>query len=327
VGVRVLESELALTLPQVTDASGLVVAECSRFVYGAAWGPLRLADVQLGGETAENLPVQTIGTRTYPLASDCAGTPITDLQTLAANGILGVGVSVQDCGQACAAPTGSLLNPGRYYTCSTTLSGGCKIASVPVVQQVSNPVALFPNDNNGTIIELPCVPEGGASAVSGTLVFGIGTQANNGLGNTTVLSLDSSGFLLTAFPAGGSQYSSYLDSGSNAFYFLDAATSGLRPCAGSAEGYYCANPTVNLDATIIGANGTSANIAFSVGDGSRLAASAVAFSDLAGPVPGFSTHADTVDFIWGLPFFFGRNVFAAIENTSKPGGAGPYFAF
>ena len=30
---------------------------------------------------------------------------------------------------------------------------------------------------------------------------------------------------------------------------------------------------------------------------------------------------------WGLPFFFGRTVFTAIEGQTTPGGVGPYFAF
>jgi hypothetical protein len=36
---------------------------------------------------------------------------------------------------------------------------------------------------------------------------------------------------------------------------------------------------------------------------------------------------DAATFAWGLPLFYGRNVFAAIEGRSTPGGAGPYFAF
>lgn len=30
---------------------------------------------------------------------------------------------------------------------------------------------------------------------------------------------------------------------------------------------------------------------------------------------------------WGLPFFFGRKVFFAIEEASAPGGASPYVAY
>ena len=44
-----------------------------------------------------------------------------------------------------------------------------------------------------------------------------------------------------------------------------------------------------------------------------------AFSDLAG----YNAYA----FDWGLPFFFGRRVFTAIEAQATPAGNGPYFAF
>jgi hypothetical protein len=44
-----------------------------------------------------------------------------------------------------------------------------------------------------------------------------------------------------------------------------------------------------------------------------------AVNGLAGPSPG--------QFDLGLPFFFGRNVFTAIEGKSTPAGAGPYSAF
>jgi hypothetical protein len=35
-------------------------------------------------------------------------------------------------------------------------------------------------------------------------------------------------------------------------------------------------------------------------------------------VPGFD---------WGLPFYFGRAIFTAIEGKPTAGGPGPYFAF
>jgi hypothetical protein len=36
---------------------------------------------------------------------------------------------------------------------------------------------------------------------------------------------------------------------------------------------------------------------------------------------------ETGGFDFGLPFFFGRSVFTAIEGASTPGGTGPYVAF
>ena len=44
-----------------------------------------------------------------------------------------------------------------------------------------------------------------------------------------------------------------------------------------------------------------------------------AFSNLAGP--------NTGGFDWGLPFFYGRNVFTAIDGTTVGNTPGPFFAY
>jgi hypothetical protein len=46
------------------------------------------------------------------------------------------------------------------------------------------------------------------------------------------------------------------------------------------------------------------------------------FNDVAAPLP-----STLYGFDWGVPFFFGRNVFVAIEGSSTPGGTGPYVAY
>jgi hypothetical protein len=323
VGVRVLESELTLPLPAVTNANNVPLAECTPFVDGTAWGPLRLADVTLGVESAPMLPVQLIGEKTYTMPTSCTGSAITDFQTLAANGILGVGVSLQDCGTACAQPASSRFNPGLYYACSSSQS--CANTSVPLTQQVAHPVAAFPFDNNGTIIQLPGIPASGAPSVPGVLTFGIGTQANNQLGSATVLSLNALGFVSTTFPVGGATYSSYLDSGSNALFFLDSAVTNLKQCTDPL--WYCPASTASLSAVLSSANGASATVAFSVANAAKLNASAFAVSNLAGPMPGFPTDTTVPGFDWGLPFYFGRSVYTAIEGQETSAGPGPYFAF
>jgi hypothetical protein len=323
VGVRVLESELILALPEVTSAAGLPLAECTPFVDGTSWGPVRRADVLLGGETAANLPIQIIGERTFAMPASCTGSAITDFKTLAANGILGVGVYLQDCGAGCAQLVASHANSGLYYECSSAQA--CAIAAVPLEQQVSHPVAAFPVDNNGVVIQLPSIDPGGAPSVPGLLTFGIGTQANNGLGNATVLALDRSGFFGTTFPVGGATYTGYLDSGSNGLFFLNAATTNIKMCTGGLSSFYCPILTTDLSAVLSSINGTSATIAFSVANAAKLSAIAFAFSDLAGPMPGFPRDLTVPGFDWGLPFFFGRSVYTAIEGQGTP--AGPYFAF
>jgi hypothetical protein len=325
VGVRVLESELTLALPTVTSTSGQALAECTPFVEGTAWGPVRTADVILGAEFAVSLPIQVIGEGTYTMPANCTGAPITDFKTLAANGILGLGVHLQDCGADCAQPASSILNPGLYYECSSAQT--CAVTSVPVAQQVAHPVAAFPFDNNGTIIQLPSVPADGAPSVPGLLVFGIGTQPNNGLGAATVLALDERGHFTTTFPIGGLGYTSYLDSGSNGLFFLDAATANLKQCTGGVKEFYCPASTANLGATLLSSSGASTTIVFSVANPSTLSSEAFAFSNLAGPTPGFPLNPSAPGFDWGLPFFFGRTIYTAIENQSTPAGAGPYVAF
>jgi hypothetical protein len=327
-GLRVLESALTISLPLVTNSSGAVLAECTQYVSGTAWGPIVHADVKLGGETAPSIAVQTIGEGKYPMpnAAACTGVPLNDLSSLRSNGVLGVGFYQQDCGAACASTS---ANPGIYMSCTSTQAGGCKPVAVPLELQVSNPIAAFATDNNGLIIQLPDVPEQGAATVAGKVVFGIGTQSNNGLGSATVLTPTSDyGYIGTTFPVGGKQYQGLLDSGSNGVFFLNAATSGLAACSGASDGFYCPSSTTSLNATLTGGGGASIPVTFKVANISRLSSSMCAFNNVAGEMPGFpDTDPEQLDYIWGLSFFYGKKVFTAIEQMETPGGSGPYVAF
>jgi len=323
VGVRVLASELTLPLPAARTGDGQRLLECLPFVLGTAWGPVAMADVKVGGEAAMNLPVQVIGDPAYAVPAACTGSPASDLQTLLARGILGVGVTLQDCGGACAQAATSPNNPGIYYGCATPSS--CAVVAVPVANQVAHPVAAFPTDNDGTIITLPAIAAGGASTVQGTMTFGIGTRANNGLAAATVLPLDRAGLTTTTFPANGKAYASYIDSGSNGLYFLDAATTGLQPCSAPLDGFYCPPSAVDLGAVLSASNGARATVAFTVANAGKLSAANSAFDDLAGDMPGFTMDPASPGFDWGMPFFFGRSIYTAIEGRGTP--SGPYFAF
>jgi hypothetical protein len=79
-----------------------------------------------------------------------------------------------------------------------------------------------------------------------------------------------------------------------------------------------------LSAVLQGQNGVSATVNFTVADAETLRAnnpSLVAFATLAGTFP----TANTFD--WGLPFYYGRTVYTAIENATTAVGTGPYVAF
>ena len=324
-GLRVLKSVLTLSLPAWTEDSGVALAECFQFVSGYTWGPLRSADLKIAGEQANGLAMQVIEESTYPVPSGCTGTDNSTTNTLRANGIIGISALLQDCGSYCAATPGrTSANPGMYYACSSAKKGGCVVAAVPLAKQVLNPVSVFSQDNNGTIIELPTISTDGAPSVTGALVFGIGTRDNNGLGQATVLQLDSFDELLTKYPTTGKISLAFIDSGSNALFFATSGSTRIATCARPNSGFYCPSSTQSLSAAIQDASGlATVNVDFSIANAATLFSHVnnVAYANLGG------TSAVGGAFDWGLPFFFGRNVFTAVEGQSTPAGAGPFVAF
>jgi len=98
-GLRVLASKLTLSLPQQTDSTGSPIAECAQFLDGLTWGPVQTADVKMAGEQASNVPIQVIGAPAFSsIPTACANTGVSEqtVDTLGANGVLGVAVFKQD---------------------------------------------------------------------------------------------------------------------------------------------------------------------------------------------------------------------------------------
>jgi hypothetical protein len=318
-GLRILAPVLTLSLPVQTAANGASLLECTQFVDGYSWGPVTLADVQISGESASSVPVQVIGDPKFtavPTNCSSIGPAEDTVAAFGANGILGVGVFAQDCGAHCVIT----VDNGSYYACNSKL---CQATTVPLVSQVQNPVTFFATDKNGVLIQLPSVAAQGAATVTGFLIFGIDTQTNNESGSQSVLTVDpNTGEFTTVFNS-QSLTQSFLDTGSNGFYFNDT---GLQQCTNANfTKFYCpANPQT-LSAVLEGQNSVSKTVSFTVGDAETLGAndpSLVAFATLAGTFP---TTATTFD--WGLPFYYGRTVYTAIENVTTSVGTGPYVAF
>jgi hypothetical protein len=327
-GLRLLSSAsggaLTLSLPQETDPAGDAITECVKFVDNTfLYGPVRMADVTISSELASSIPVNVVGDAAFtatPSSCSTGGISNNNLAALGANGILGVGLFQDDCGPACV--SGPAPPPGTYFTCPAS---GCVAAFVPLAQQTQNPVAHFPTDNNGVIMELPGVGANGAATATGALVFGIGTQSNNGLGSAVVLAADNRGDFTTMFN-GQNITPSFIDSGSNGIFFLTTAQTNIASCSStsSTPGFYCPSTTQNLSATQKAASpGTaSSTVSFSIANANTLVNSNpnnTAFNNLGGPSAGI--------FDWGLAFFLGRNVFVAIAGKPTPGGAGPYWAY
>lgn len=317
-GLRIISSVLSpsLTLAQQTDASGNALVECAMFADGYSWGSVKTVNMQIAGEAANALPMQVIGDPTYNnlVPGNCSGSGPAEntVATFGANGVIGVGLFAQDCGSACV----QNANAGQYYACS---SSSCQPIAVGLAQQVPNPITLFSGDNNGVIISLPAISASGVASVSGNMIFGVGTQSNNGLGSAAVYTVDPNYGYFTTTYKGISYVDSFLDTGSNGLFFNDNSI----PQCSDGSGFYCPASTLNLSAVNIGQNGTSGTVNFSVGSEIVLFnnVSISAYSLLAG------TNGDPSGFDWGLPFFFGRNVYTVIEGKITSGGVGPYFAY
>jgi hypothetical protein len=179
---------------------------------------------------------------------------------------------------------------------------------------------MFATDNNGVVITMPSVAAAGQATATGTMIFGIGTQSNNGAGSVTVIPADPTSGSVTAVLNNHTYSMSYIDSGSNGFFF---GIGVFTACSPPNADFYCPATTQSLTATIRGSNGASANANFSVANAETLLVNPgfYAFANLAGEGP------DTTTFAFGMPFFYGRSVFTAIEGQTTPAGTGPFYAF
>ena len=310
-GLRLLASAVTLPLPTVSSPGG-IFSECTAFADGFVWGPLVTADIRLAGEAAPSMSIQLIQDNgvgpAVPAACSGQGTAENSLATLGANGILGVGVFLQDCGGFCAVNTSPL-----YYTCS---GSGCTQSPIPVALQISNPVAFFAQDNNGVVLQLPAVPATGATAATGNLIFGIGTQADNAL-DAVAIAVPDSGPTAGAFTAiykGVTLGASFIDSGSSQFFFDDSRIP-ICPSStpeGDLSSFYCpgsatALSTLPLNITLAGSNGAAVAIAPNLANAQFLfaqpgAAALNVFNDLGGPAGSMLPNA----FDLGVPFFSAR---------------------
>ena len=170
------------------------------------------------------------------------------------NALIGINQIVADCGSECAGPDPLTAS---YYSCS---GSSCTTTAVPVANQVPNPISLFAQDNNGSILQFPAVPAAGLATVTGSLIFGIGTAPNNGLGSAKVLTVDEYGNFTTVFN-GHTFSTSYIDSGTNTLSFND---SSIAQCSGDDSGFFCPSSPVSLVAQNRGLNNVTSDVSFSV---------------------------------------------------------------
>lgn len=311
-GLRIFKQALNVILPQAVGNSGSL-AECVQFGDGSSdWGPVQIADLILGNEPGIQVPIQVIDSAFGSLPKTCRNADLNPAEA-GFNGILGVGLFIQDCGSACS----NIADNGMYYGCN---GSGCSGTAVALSSQVQNPVALLPKDNNGVIVQMPTVTPGGMTSVNGSLVLGIGTQPNNIPSAVQTYPADEYGEFITIFE-GISYGGSFIDTGSNGLFFPSTSTSQLPQCRASDSDWFCPTTAINLSAINTDASGSlSGTVSFQIGNFTSLMNSPdYVFVEIGGNSTG--------GFDWGLPFHFGRNIFVGFEESSSSLGNGPYWAY
>ncbi len=341
-GLRVFDNLLPSGLTPISSG-GSTLSECVLFGDGSSeFGPVEYAYVQLGGEPMVAVPILAINSTygTPPAAcTNSQSSPDISPTQAGFNGILGVGLWAQDCGNGLynsssdgtADCTTDSAN-GQYFTCT---GGNCGCgATVAMQAQVKNPVASLPSDNNGVILDFSSTNPGatGATNATGTLYLGIDTQANNASTGFTAMPADpGASEFFTKFNAYSSStyIPAFIDSGSSIFFM--PTVSGLTDCSvshGSGwSGIFCPGSNTAESAVLWDVNlGASQSVSFHIGNGYSLFNSASNVFNNLGALSGTGAGAY---FDWGLPFFFGRKVIVGIKGVNDTGGAlgeGPYWA-
>lgn len=333
-GLRLLQSSIpVLSLPVLTDSTGNTINNCVQFLDTSyLWGPVEQADVKVSGEVASQTLVQVVSSSNAGIPSACTNGGTVNENTpalLGANGILGVGPEPTDCVlQGSDFCDGSISSPApAYFSCPNS---GCSSTDSPIAvdvsNQVANPVVLFGTDDNGVLIKFPALA-GAASSVSGSLIFGVQTQSNNDLGTATLFDMDANDNFVTMYN-GQTLTASFIDSGSNALFF----PSSIAVCADD-NNFYCPPSLTAQSATNQGATVGSSIVNFSIDNADSLLGnlSDTAFSTLGGPQGTANTCSNgngSCTFDWGVPFFYGRGVFTAIDGQVVSGvGSGPFWAY
>jgi len=309
-GLRLFSSVVTIPIPiQQPFTQFFSTYECVPFESNYAWGPVATADVKLSGETAPGAAIQLMGDTTYTPPASCTNglTADSSPQTSGFNGILGV-TGQNDCANVCYTGPNEIYN---YYLCTSTDGPApfCEPNIEQVAQQVWNPVALFPTDNNGVVFDIPGIPASGAANVQGSLYFGIGTESNNQLEGATIYQ-----FPLTAYLNTGT-YGAGFDSGTADIGLLNDGVFGFPTCGV----IYCpASPTA-LSVEIAGANGEATILDLVAADITPdLNQGMTADSMYVGP----SNGGNSVTL--GFSFFYGRRI---LYNWGGTTGQNAFIAF
>lgn len=309
-GLRVFDSALGSStvnsLTPIRNGSN-PIGECVTYGDGSQnWGGIYFANVKLSSDAiASNVPIQVINSNFNTPPSAC-GNATTSPNDFGYNGVLGVGVYKRD--------------GGRYYSCN---GSNCSATySMPSNQQVANPVAMLPENNNGITIHFEPISSTGGINIGGTVNFGVNTNYLNTVTTSNVYTADlSQGLPLFNANYNSTNYLAFLDTGTNT---LAMSNSGLPSCASPYNDFLCPQNTTNLSINNINSNGTAIPSVISIANTMTLLSyNQSAYNNLGSTLP--FGEGNLLDY--GLPFFYGKNIQLVFEDSQSNLGTGPFWAW
>lgn len=315
-GLRINKSALkAINFAPIMD-NNKSVFNCILFGAGYDIGKMYSVDLYIGGEKGSNIPLQVTDNsdKNSQIAKVCSNydtIPAANLDDFGASAI--IGISVIDSPDKSYSRAEVCDDSGN--NCSGIYSSGLNI----------NPLSKFATDNNGVIFSIPKVATALASDVVGTLTFGLNTQSDNTVENGANVQIVHG----TASDSWGS-FSA--DNGVNAIFDSGSATINIAKNKHT-DIQICTVNVIRPINIFCPANQTAVSIGY--GDISSLENQYTlnlmfidprTFADNIYIVPDFATSSDDPSQeIFGIPAFFGRNIYLqfASANTNTPFGASP----
>lgn len=313
-GLRIINSNAidALRLPRMLYNESLV-NECTSFPRGYVWGSINYADVYWAHEIAPKITLQIIANTTAPVPSSCLDfsppNPIHTVSELRANAIMGIGNMVYDKESDVL---GIESSGAGYYSCS---NNSCSHINIPDTSQVSNIIAQFKDKTvtNGYLIQLPEVLESYTDILKGQIVFGLNTKSNNQISTQAkIFRAMPLGYITTIY-ANQVKFGLF-DSGTNSI----KVTSNTDPVIPVIHGELFPSTPIMLTAQL--ADFAFAEPFYNLSDVNFML---ISNQQVKPVLPYVGTYGGFSEFLWGIPFFIGKNVYfginkATVNNESTP---------
>lgn len=297
----VLNSKLLSGLTSINDTTtNLPLSSCNLYGGGYLFTNAYTATVKLGGMTSNNMPIQVINDiNQSTVPASCSLVSFNNLlANSGANGVIGVNPQVFASNSHVKLYIES--QAGVYTQLDYKTANSDPILNV-------NPIVGFA-ESNGLIISLPAVTANSNTNIYGVLTFGVNTRANNQINNASVQLIGNKSSELGYFKSTSTTNvtsRTIFDTGTNGYvvYGLNMAQCGNNYCPGSPTTWTSSLSNWGFDIT------TSYNESIQISNPVNQASAIMPNWAFVSNTPGIT--------VYGLPFFFGKNVYAQFPTESQ----------